>query len=143
MPHQVIPADKTLRTLFILGLLLLTVVPLLLVRFFQAYFGELKDLLETQPDAGLARARTLLTVVAVVHGLLSSCLGFYLLTTGVKVWIARRYPLEGQRVIRSTVLREGKSARIVAGAHVFIAALLLLSNGLIIRLVYSLSTSMR
>ena len=143
MTDQVIPADKKFRNLAILGLLLLVVVALFLIQFLQGYLGELKALVETQPEMALARARRLLIGVTLLHALFSCSFGAYFLATGVRAWNAQRYPLEGQRVIRDTRLRVGKSARIAAGIHFLIGALLLLSNALMIRLTFLLSSSIR
>ncbi len=143
MIDQVIPADKNFRGLAVLGLLLLAIVALFLIQFLQGYLGELKELVKTQPEMALARARRLLIGVTVLHALFSLSFGAYFLATGFRAWNAQRYPLEGQRVIRDTRLRVGKSARIAAGIHFLIGALLMLSNVLMIRLTFFLSNSIR
>ena len=144
MTDQVIPADKKFRNLAILGLLLLVVVALFLIQFLQGYLGELKALVETQQSPGSCKSQE----TADRRDRFARSLSRFLrcLFPGDRshrAWNAQRYPLEGQRVIRDTRLRVGKSARIAAGIHFLIGALLVLSNALMIRLTFLLSSSIR
>lgn len=135
MTNQVIPADKKLRSQVIMGLVLLAILALILIQFLQGYLADIRDIVGKQPETAVAKARTLLIGVTLLHAALSISFGIYFLTTGVRVWNARRYPLEGQRVIRDTKVRVGDWARILAVTHFLIGALLILSNVFMIRLI--------
>lgn len=143
MHDEIIPADKKLRNRVVMGTLLTALVALTLGQFLSSYVRELKSLADIHPELAVVKAKDFLFYGTLVHVGLSSAFGLYFLIIGIRIWNRQRYPLEGQRVIRDTKLRTGRSARLMAIIHFVVAGLLISTNIIMIRLYVFISSLRR
>ena len=110
MPPKFYKADSAVRrnamlTIFVAALLGPLVIYLFLNHSDSFFNWFISDASQLAP-----RLKLLLTIVAIFGALLPIALAVNLWLLGNRVIVARRFPLEGQSVIRDTLILEGRAA---------------------------------
>lgn len=136
--HPVIlEADPAYRRKMVLALIVLAVLGGAALIITKSVLDGIEALAAVDPDAAIQKIKRLIVGIIAVNAVLSSVFGLYFVLLAVRVFRSGQFPPPGMKVIRDTLLRTGKKAKI-AGAVLSGAAVLMLSTNLIVIYLYIL-----
>ena len=132
--RKIIPADRALRRLTLIGVALLVVAGVIAIAYTESFLDEMAALAQESPSQAAARVGLVLKLVAIGAAAIPIAVGAYLTRVAMLTWRSSEFPPPGTRVLRDTVVTTGPKSRRWAVFALLVAVILLL-GGILVPLV--------
>jgi hypothetical protein len=132
--RKIIPADRTLRGLTLIGAVVVLLAGVVALVYTESFLQHMKALALDSPSQAAAKAGLVLKLVAIGAGVIPIAVGAYLGHVAMLTWRSSEFPPPGTRVLRETTVTTGPSSRRWA-VFAFLVAVVLLLGGILVPLV--------
>ena len=119
-----IQADRTLRTVTVIALAILSLLGGVAVAFTKSFTDRVRMLATESPEQAATMAAQAFKAITAVMGVIPLAVGLYLTYVSVRAWRTREFPPPGTRVLRDTVVTVGPKSRTWATIGLIVAVLL-------------------
>jgi len=123
-PEIVIPADKKLRGIILMVLILAAAVGCLIILYFKGLLADMEVLAEHSPDRAVDKISGVLRALALAMGGSILFIAVYLAYFSQRVWKTAQFPPPGTRVIKDTRLITGAAAKRRGAIGLILAAVI-------------------
>jgi hypothetical protein len=120
----VIQADRTLRTVTVIALAILSLLGGVAVAFTKSFTDRVRMLATESPEQAATMAADTFKAITAVMGVIPLAVGLYLTYVSVRAWRTGEFPPPGTRVLRDTVVTVGLKSRTWATIGLIVAVLL-------------------
>ena len=132
--RKIIPADRTLRTVTLIGVAVVLLVGVITLVYTESFLRDMKALAQESPSQAAAKVGLVLKVLAIGAAVIPVAVGAYLTRVAVLTWWRSEFPPPGTRVLRDTTVTTGPTSRRWALFALLVAVILVL-GGIVVPLV--------
>jgi hypothetical protein len=132
--RNIIRADRTLRTVTLIGVAAVLLVGVIGLAYTESFLRDIKALAQESPSQAAAKVGLVLKVVTIGAAVIPVAVGTYLTRVAVLAWRNSEFPPPGTRVLRDTTVTTGPTSRRWALFALLVAVILVL-GGIVLPLV--------